>query len=157
MNRLERLFQLAYQQIRQDEGFRQKPYEDTKGFLTIGIGHNLSSKPISVAAVNQIFADDLNDTLSDCLRMFGDAWDRFPDLVKLGCLNLMFNMGFTTFSQFDRTRDLLISGQYKEAGKNLLGTKWAKDVRAQRATRVTQLFMGNNLYHSTEATPCDES
>jgi lysozyme len=149
MNRLERLMEAAHRQLRQDEGFKLRPYKDEYGNLTIGIGHNLSSKPLSVGVVNQIFQDDFNDALSDCLRMFGDAWDTFPDLVRLACINLMFNMGFASFSQFERTRALLVAGNYKEASKNLLDTKWARDVKGQRATRVTQLMQGRDLYLCT--------
>lgn len=34
------------QELKRDEGYRDRPYFDSLGILTIGIGHALGSKPV---------------------------------------------------------------------------------------------------------------
>ena len=48
-------------QVIRDEGWRNRMYLDSLGIPSIGVGHNLRDVPISDAAVEQIFADDLTD------------------------------------------------------------------------------------------------
>jgi lysozyme len=55
-------------QLYVDEGLRLKPYRDTVGHLTIGIGHNLDAKPISNRAADVILEDDIADVLKDLDR-----------------------------------------------------------------------------------------
>lgn len=45
-------FDKVREQIKFDEGLRLKPYEDSTGHLTIGIGHNLEGRGLSV---NEMF------------------------------------------------------------------------------------------------------
>lgn len=45
------------QMVMQDEGLRTKPYKDTKGFLTVGIGHNLQASG-SKATFRKAFGDN---------------------------------------------------------------------------------------------------
>jgi lysozyme len=48
-------------QLAVDEGRKAKMYLDTVGKWTIGVGHNLSDKPISQRAIDVIFEDDIGD------------------------------------------------------------------------------------------------
>ena len=43
------------------EGLRLKPYVDTAGKLSIGVGRNLDDKGISKTEADFLLADDLND------------------------------------------------------------------------------------------------
>ncbi len=53
--------QKLYAELERDEGLRLKPYRDTVGKQTIGVGHNLDAKPISERAASCILEDDVAD------------------------------------------------------------------------------------------------
>src|SRR5690349_23604373 len=54
-----------YEQLERDEAKRNRPYRDSVGKLTIGVGHNLDDKPISDRAVRVILEDDVADARRD--------------------------------------------------------------------------------------------
>ena len=58
------------QQLKLHEGYKNTPYEDTEGHLTIGVGHNLS-KPLSNAVVELILEEDINTNFSYRIKKFG--------------------------------------------------------------------------------------
>ena len=51
--------------LKLDEGLRLKPYRDTVGKLTIGIGRNLDDVGISEAEAEYLLSNDLDRTISD--------------------------------------------------------------------------------------------
>lgn len=112
--------------IARHEGKRNRPYVDTVGKLTIGVGHNLDDKPISDAAIAQILADDI----ADCRR---DA-ATFPWFVGLDparqdvVLDMLFNLGLKRFTGFKNTIAAIESGRYVVAADLMLDSLWAKQV-----------------------------
>jgi hypothetical protein len=44
--------------IRQDEGVKSKMYDDGKGIMTVGVGHNLKNEKASVSAFTKAFGKD---------------------------------------------------------------------------------------------------
>lgn len=137
-------FEKARNMLDVEEGVRTTLYYCTAGQPTIGRGHNLKV-PISEAAVEQIFSDDLAAAEEAAMRVFGDKWFELPDLVALGVVNMIFQLGENGFLGFVRTVDALRSGEYKKAADYALQSKWAKQTPA-RALRVAKLFRGEDPY-----------
>lgn len=122
------------EQLAIDEGKRNKMYFDSKGIPTIGIGHNLRDNPISDMAVRVIFEDDVADAEVDARKLF-PSFDDLTDARKAVIINMMFNMGYETFSQFHHTISLINGGQYIFAADAMLDSEWAKQV-GERANRL---------------------
>jgi lysozyme len=120
-----------------DEGRRNKMYLDSKKIPSIGIGHNLRDKPISNAAVDQIFADDVADSVADIRKLF--TFDELSDNRKAVVLNMMFNLGLSTFSQFVNTIAAVNRGDYAAAATGMLASLWARQV-GDRAERLAKLM-----------------
>ena len=112
-------------------------YLDSKGIPSIGIGHNLRDNPLSDAAVNQIFADDVATLEGEVRKLF--TFDELTDNRKAVVLNMMFNMGYWTFSTFKHTIGLVNSGDYEGAAAAMLDSLWAGQV-GDRAVRLAQLM-----------------
>lgn len=121
-------------QLAMDEGRRNKMYLDSKGIPTIGIGHNLRDNPISDAAINQIFADDVAPIEAQTRALF-PSFDTLSDARKAVLCNMMFNLGATRFATFNTFKSLVESKQFALAASDMLTTLWAKQV-GDRALRL---------------------
>ena len=119
-----------------DEGRKNKMYKDSRGIETIGIGHNLRDKPISDAAVNQIFEDDVADAEADARKLF-PVFDQLTDARKAVVVNMSMNLGYTAFSFFTRTIVAINAGDYNDAATYMLASVWASQV-GQRAQRLAE-------------------
>lgn len=119
------------------EGIRNLPYEDSVGVLTIGVGHNLG-KPISKAAIKQILNDDIDECLSELDRVF-TTWRCHPDNVQRVMVEMMFNLGAPRFQKFRKMLQALHEKDYQTASKEMLDSKWAKQV-GQRAKTLSEMI-----------------
>lgn len=123
-------------QLRRDEDERAKPYQDTRGKLTIGVGHNLTDKPISQRAIDMILDDDVNDVTASLDAVL--PWWRSLDEARQGVLaNMAFNLGVAGLLQFRNTLALVKAGDYAAAAQEMLNSEWAKEV-GPRALRLAQ-------------------
>ena len=125
-------------QLEIDEGRRNKMYVDSNGVQTIGIGHNLRDDPISDAAIDQIFADDLLPIEGQCRQLF-PQFDALSDARKAVLANMMFNLGPTRFSGFFGFISLVNTLQFSAAADDMLTTLWAKQV-GDRAVRLSTVM-----------------
>lgn len=125
------------QMIERHEGCRFTPYPDSLGILTIGIGHNLN-KPLSRAAVEQIQRDDIKDARNDCLHAF--PW--FAELDEprqKAVIDMCFNLGLSRLKQFTKFLSAMSMGEYEEAAKEMLNSRWAEQVKG-RATELAAII-----------------
>lgn len=122
------------------EGIRSTPYIDSLGVQTIGIGHNLH-KPLSHAAILQIFKDDVNEAKNDCLHAF--PW--FADLSEPRqwvLINMCFNLGLTKLQGFYKFLAAVERGDYDTAATEMLDSLWSKQVK-KRAQELAALMQGS--------------
>jgi lysozyme len=123
-------------QLTRDEGVRLKPYRDTVGKLTIGVGRNLDDKGISAAEAGMLLSDDIKDVQRELQQAI--PWAYQLDDARRGVLeNMAFNMGVPGLMQFHNTLALVQSGQYDTAATAMLQSKWATEV-GPRATRLAE-------------------
>ena len=122
------------------EGCHATPYIDTVGVQTIGIGHNLH-KPLSHAAILQIFKDDVNEAKNDCLHAF--PWFSELDEARQWVLiNMCFNLGLTRLKGFHKFLGAVERGDYDTAAIEMLDSLWAKQVKG-RARELAALMQGS--------------
>lgn len=124
------------EQLRRDEGVRAKAYQDTQGVWTVGVGHNLS-QPLSVDAINQILADDVQTAETACLAL--PIWGDLSPARKGVLLNLCFNIGFTGLMQFRKMYAALEQRDYALAARELLDSRYAAQVGARAHRLAKQL------------------
>lgn len=117
-----------------DEGRENKMYKDSVGVPTIGIGHNLRDDPISDAAVDQIFIDDIAPIEAECRKLY-PVFDVFSDARKAAVMNMCFNLGEGGLAGFNTFNAMMNAGQYVQAADDLKTTLWSKQVGA-RAVRI---------------------
>lgn len=125
-----------------DEDNRLKPYVDSVGKVSIGIGRNLTDKGIRPKESLFLFRNDLEEAEQELYRAY--PWAMGLDQVRQEVLiNMSFNMGITTLGQFVNTLRYVKLGSYKRAADGMRHSKWYRQV-GNRAERLA-LMMESGL------------
>ena len=122
------------------EGEKLTMYKCSMGYNTIGVGHNLDSKPISERVSRLMLEDDIEDAVADCKRNIS-FFDDLDANCQEALVNLCFNMGIKTLLQFKRTLTYLRHGQREKAANELLDSRYATQV-GYRAVEVAAMIKG---------------
>jgi lysozyme len=124
-----------------DEGIRLKPYHDSLGVLTIGVGRNLEDVGISTREAYYLLDNDLAAAEKDCRNAF--PWFAELDAVRQDVLiNMAFNLGIVGLKGFTRTLAAVKRGDYAAAAKQMLASKWAKQVKRRASRLATEMETG---------------
>lgn len=120
------------------EGVRLKPYRDTTGHTSIGVGRNLTDKGISEEECAELFKNDLEDAVNR-------ANETFPWLKKL-CetrrnviYSMVFNLGIAGVRSFKCMIAAIEKEDYILASAEMLDSKWAKQVTS-RAIELSEMM-----------------
>jgi lysozyme len=128
-------------QLLMHEGLRLRPYRDTVGLLTVGVGYCIDKRGIKpLESVigrkfdGQLTRDEAVRVLeSDIDRFEAGALKAFPFYAKLDevrqrvCLDMAFNMGYGALA-FKKTIGLVEKRRFLEAGDEMMKSKWSDDV-----------------------------
>ena len=126
------------QMLVRHEGVRLKPYLDTLGKITIGVGRCLDTKGITMNEAMNMLRYDIQEA-SDAVKK------NFPWSLELNnnrfnvLVNMSFNMGIVGLSNFKHMLQAVQNKDYEEAAKQMLDSKWAKQVGA-RATELAEIM-----------------
>ncbi|MDE2425793.1 MAG: lysozyme [Elusimicrobia bacterium] len=109
------------------EGLELKPYTDTTGHLTIGVGRNLTSNGISKEEAQFMLSNDINDVCRELSIKI--PWAMSLDEVRFAVIqDLCFNLGIDKLLTFQKFLEFLKESDYISAANDLLNTLWAKQV-----------------------------
>jgi lysozyme len=135
----------VYKQLKLDEGVKYEIYNDHLGYPTFGVGHLVKETdeefkqpvgtPVSEERVRECFERDLDTSISECSRLYGEgAFGGLPDEVQQVLVNMMFNMGRPRLSGFKKFNAAIEAGDWKEAAKEGKDSRWYNQVtsRAER-------------------------
>ncbi len=121
-----------------DEGLRLRPYVDSVGKTTIGVGRNLDDVGISEEEARMMLNADIDRAESGLRRTF--TWFlTAPEPVQRGLVNMAFNLGINRLTGFGKMLSALASKDYDLAASEALKSHWATQVGA-RAVRIAELF-----------------
>lgn len=125
--------------LRRHEGVKTKPYRDSKGILTIGVGRNLESIGLNIAEIDFLLENDM--TKAERLATAAFPW--FPRLsedrqIVIG--SLIFNMGLASVLEFRHTLVAIEKGDFDLATAELLNSKWRNDVGNKRAGELASMM-----------------
>lgn len=128
-----------------DEGWRSKPYRDTKGHLTIGVGHKLLSHEVHLREVdsNWIWStlrQDVQLAIRGCEMIFGRGkFERMSEVRQRALANMCFQLGATRLSKFQRMIAAIFREDWLQAHIESLDSLWAKQT-PNRARRVAEML-----------------
>lgn len=141
-------------ELTRDESEEKYPYKDTEGIWSVGIGQNMEANPLPASMVVEIIirAGGLTyeeiQTLLDAqissaefdLDKLYPEW-RTLDVVRQRVLvNMMFNLGYTSFSRFPKFWAAVRAKDWAEAKVQGHDSKWSRQVgvRAERLMNMLE-------------------
>lgn len=124
--------------LRRDEGVAHKPYKDTEGILTIGVGRNLEDRGLSDDEIDYLLMNDFKWVVIDLDRNAPWWRDMSPNRQR-ALSNMCFNLGWPRLSQFRKMLAALQAEDWDEAANQALDSRWANQV-GDRADRVAELI-----------------
>ncbi len=136
------------------EGCVDHVYKCPAGYLTIGVGRNLETNPLTPRE-KEVVGDIKNGiTVEKCLYLLKNDvkrcerdlinnlsfWYQLDDERQYALLDMCFNMGIKRLLKFKRMLGAMLIGDYRGAAKECLMSKYAVDVgkRAQRIARLIE-------------------
>lgn len=123
------------------EGIRLQPYEDSEGVLSIGIGKNLE-KGITLKQAHSLLEDDIEEAITELDRSF-KGWRNHNDARQNVLAEMCFNLGPQRLAGFKLMWAALDCKDYAEAAKQMLDSKWARQVKGRAITLAAMMATGN--------------
>lgn len=121
-----------------------KLYICPAGAKTIGVGHNMDSKPLPAymaaylkehGEITNEMADDLLDmdianATGDCLRLY-DNFSSFTPARYNALVDFLFNVGIGTARSFKKARAAINAGDWNLAAHEMEDSEWFKQVKGR--------------------------
>lgn len=141
-----------------EEGVRDKPYKDSLGYWTIGIGHLMDARKggylpeyarleldatgrLSDATIGRLYQDDLEDKKAEFDSTL--PWALELDPVRYMCLlDMAFQMGVGGLLTFRNTLSYVQEGNYNQAAINMSKSKWAQQTPNRAKRRISEMATG---------------
>lgn len=124
------------EQLIKHEGLKLKPYLDTRGKLTIGIGRNLDDKGITKGEAHMLLCNDIFHATVALEEMIPN----YPSLSPLRqrvLVDMCINLGVRGLKKFKKFLAAIEVGNFTVAAEEMLKSKWAGQV-GKRATRLAR-------------------
>ena len=129
--------------IKRHEGLRLKPYRCSAGRITIGYGRNLENKGITTEEAEVLLINDINEVSQ---RLYEELpfFYQLDDVRKSVLIDMAFNLGVMGLLGFRKTLGYMNAGDWESASKEMLDSRWAKQVKG-RATELAEMVRTGNL------------
>jgi lysozyme len=128
-------------QLQRHEGVRLKPYTDTVGKLTIGVGRNLSDTGITMTEALFMLRNDIATAAAELEARLPWVVDLSPARQQV-LVNMVFNLGWFTFSKFKKMLAALQNKDFEMAAKQMLSSLWARQVGNRAVELAEQMRRG---------------
>jgi len=126
-------------QLKKHEGVRLKPYTDTVGKLTIGIGRNLVDRGITLEEAEAMAVHDITEAATALCAAL--PWFTTLDEVRQRVLiDLAFNVGSRKALEFVRMLAAMQRKDWDTAAKELWASRWANQVQTDRSHRLVMML-----------------
>ena len=132
--------------IARHEGKKLKPYQDSLGLWTVGVGHLIGdgktlpadmNRQFSEEEVDAMFAEDYKHHKSAAMKIPG--YNNLNESGQAALIDLTFNMGPAWYKKWPNFTKSLEEGDIEGAAKNLEQSKWYSQV-GNRAPEIVGLL-----------------
>lgn len=132
------------EQLELHEGKKNKPYKDSVGKLTIGIGRNLEDKGLTDDECFYLLRNDIKEVKNQLSRNL--SWFSNLDLIRKKVLiDMGFNLGIPGLLRFKKFLSFIKTGNFEKAAEEMLDSKWAEQV-GKRAERLSKMMATGKDY-----------
>lgn len=124
-------------QLKVDEGIKPKPYRDTVGKLTIGVGRNLDDVGITPTEIDFLLDNDI-DRAENVAKVCFPNFDALSDNRKAVLTNMAFNVG-PSLSGFVKLKAAVALSDFEAAAVEMLNSRWSIQV-GRRSERLAKMM-----------------
>jgi lysozyme len=124
--------------LKRHEGVRSRPYMDTTGHVTIGVGRNLTDVGLRQDEIEYLLTNDIGQVYWDCEQSFS-FFTSLDEVRQMVLMDMCFNLGIGGLMKFKNTLRAVEEGRYEDASVNMLRSKWATQVKG-RAIELSEMM-----------------
>ncbi|MCE9585719.1 glycoside hydrolase family protein, partial [Candidatus Uhrbacteria bacterium] len=150
-----------------NEGFRNKPYIDSRGFLTVGVGHKLSgpndplNRELSDQEIKDLYAQDYskhaNEARASASR-HGVNFDSLSPNRQAVLVDMAFNMGAAQGGGLDDFKLMwegIKNNNYNQASAEILSSEYAGQVpgRARGNADIMKTDSSDPMHRQIQSDP----
>lgn len=128
-------------QIKLHEGARNRPYTDTRGKITIGIGRNLTDCGISDEEREFLYTNDLKKAIHD-VELYYPWVGKLSINRQMVVVEMCFNLGIEKLRSFHNTMLAIAHMDFELAAEEMLESLWATQVGQRAKDLATQMRHG---------------
>lgn len=125
-------------ELERDEGREKYLYKDSEGIWTIACGWNIQERGLPDEIIDRLLDISIEEAERDARALF-PKYDSLPDARQRVLCNMAFNLGRKRLSGFVKMRAAIAAGDYEEAARQMLDSKWARQVGG-RADRLAVMM-----------------
>lgn len=129
--------------IKHHEGVVAHAYKDSRGYLTIGVGRLIDEElggGLSDDEIDYLLTNDINRCIEEA-----ETYPWFAGLSEprqAVVISLLFNLGKPRWDGFKKAQAAIAAGDMAEASRQLLDSKWARQVGKRAHEMAAQLQSG---------------
>lgn len=147
-------------ELKREEGFRDRVYQCSLGVDTIGYGFNVKYLSKDELALNGGFIEPMSEEVatkileakvSKLIKSVDEVYswiDNLPEVVKIGIYDMIYQLGIKGFGSFVNTQKYLKSLDYSKAIENIKNSKWAKQTPRRANNLIKRLERARDDYKS---------
>jgi lysozyme len=128
--------------LKEDEGFRSRPYKDVVGKTTIGYGRNLDDNPLTEKEALYLLTNQLQSMERDLEYRSPVFRNLHRSIRREALLNMMYNLGVDGILGFNRMWDAIDRKDWSAAADEMLDSKWARQLPRRSRRLAYQVKFG---------------
>lgn len=132
--------------IKEHEGYKTKPYKDSRGFWTVGVGHLIGTtlppemnREFTMEEVDQLFAKDYAEHKQAAMQIPG--FEKLNPSGKGAVIDLTFNMGPAWYKKFPGAAAALAKGDMETFANEMQNSAWYTQV-GRRGPKIVAMLRG---------------
>ena len=141
------------EQIKSHEGEVLEVYEDSLGYLTLGVGHLIQKSdpeygqpagtPVSQEVVDMYYADDFDKHVEETIHVCENnniVFDALPENIQHVLVNMCFNLGANRLGKFRNMLYAVSTSDWKEMANQMEDSRWFGQV-GRRSVELQQMVL----------------
>jgi lysozyme len=125
----------------ESEALKLKPYVDSVGKLTIGVGRNLDDVGISIEEAMYLLNNDIEIAIHTAKAII-PHYEELSDARQNVVVDMAFNLGANRLMGFKKMIAALRERDFVTASEEMLDSKWARQV-GERAVKLAKIMRGS--------------
>ena len=141
------------EQIKRHEGEVLEVYEDSLGYLTLGVGHLIQKSdpeygqpagtPVSQEVVDMYYADDFDKHVEETIHVCENnniVFDALPESIQHVLVNMCFNLGANRLGKFRNMLYAVSVSNWEEMANQMEDSRWFGQV-GRRSVELQQMVL----------------